>query len=44
MADALTQIAEGEGQRVIDMINAAPPGAIQLELKQRYLLYYFRKA
>ena len=25
--DALTQIAEGEGQRVTDMINNAPPGA-----------------
>ena len=25
--DALAQIAEGEGQRVIDMINNAPPGA-----------------
>src|SRR5277367_4733703 len=25
--DALTEIAEGEGQRVTDMINNAPPGA-----------------
>src|SRR5471032_32559 len=25
--DALAQIAEGEGQRVTDMINNAPPGA-----------------
>ena len=25
--DALAQIAEGEGQRVTDMINSAPPGA-----------------
>src|SRR3954453_8009675 len=25
--DALTQIAEGEGKRVTDMINNAPPGA-----------------
>ncbi len=24
--DALTQIAEGEGQRVVDMIASAPPG------------------
>src|SRR5437879_13580256 len=27
--DALTQIAEGEGQRVIDMIDKAPPGPIE---------------
>src|SRR6266851_7063736 len=26
---ALTQIAEGEGQRVIDMIDNAPPGQIE---------------
>src|ERR1700716_1183477 len=25
--DALAEIAEGEGQRVTDMINSAPPGA-----------------
>src|SRR5215813_10932654 len=28
IADALTQITEGEGQRVIDMIDNAPPGPI----------------
>ena len=27
--DALTEIAEGEGQRVIDMIDKAPPGPIK---------------
>ena len=27
--DALTEIAEGEGQRVIDMIDKAPPGPIR---------------
>jgi hypothetical protein len=27
LEDALTQIAEGEGQRVIDMIDKEPPGA-----------------
>jgi len=29
LEDALAQIAEGEGQRVIDMIEKAPPGPIQ---------------
>src|SRR5260370_35280085 len=29
LEDALTQIAEGEGQRVIDMIDKAPPGPIE---------------
>src|SRR3979490_1631578 len=29
LKDALTQIAEGEGQRVIDMIDKAPPGPIE---------------
>jgi hypothetical protein len=29
LADALAQIAEGEGQRVLDMIDSAPPGPIQ---------------
>ena len=28
LEDALAQIAEGEGQRVIDMIDHAPPGPI----------------
>jgi hypothetical protein len=28
LEDALTQIAEGEGQRVVDMIDNAPPGPI----------------
>src|SRR5246500_2776292 len=28
LEDALTQITEGEGQRVIDMIDNAPPGPI----------------
>ena len=28
LEDALTEIAEGEGQRVIDMIANAPPGPI----------------
>src|SRR5215469_2117098 len=28
LEDALAQIAEGEGQRVIDMIDNAPPGPI----------------
>src|SRR5579863_10498655 len=27
LQDALAEIAEGEGQRVTDMINKAPPGA-----------------
>jgi hypothetical protein len=27
--DALAEIAEGEGQRVIDMIDKAPPGPIK---------------
>src|SRR3954463_14012201 len=27
LQDALAQIAEGEGQRVADMIHSAPPGA-----------------
>jgi hypothetical protein len=29
LEDALAQIAEGEGQRVIDMIDKAPPGPIE---------------
>src|SRR5260370_29082805 len=29
LADALAQIAEGEGQRVFDMIDNAPPGPIE---------------
>src|SRR5271168_184894 len=29
LADALAQIAEGESQRVIDMIDHAPPGPIE---------------
>ena len=29
LKDALTQIAEGEGQRVVDMIDKAPPGPIK---------------
>jgi hypothetical protein len=29
LEDALTRIAEGEGQRVIDMIDNAPPGPIE---------------
>ncbi len=29
LADALAQIAEGEGRRVIDMIDHAPPGPIE---------------
>src|SRR5215471_21190559 len=29
LEDALTQIAEGEGQRVTDMIDNAPPGPIE---------------
>ena len=29
LEDALTQIAEGEGQRVFDMIENAPPGPIE---------------
>ena len=29
LADALIEIAEGEGQRVTDMINNAPPGPDQ---------------
>ncbi|HUN51556.1 MAG TPA: CmcJ/NvfI family oxidoreductase [Candidatus Sulfotelmatobacter sp.] len=29
VADALAQIAEGEGQRVIDMIDKTPPGPIE---------------
>src|SRR4030088_2483730 len=29
LEDARTQIAEGEGQRVIDMIDKAPPGPIE---------------
>src|SRR6059058_3285986 len=29
LKDALAQIAEGEGQRVIDMIDKAPPGPIE---------------
>ena len=29
LEDALTQIAEGEGQRVFDMIDNAPPGPIE---------------
>src|SRR5712672_556564 len=29
LEDALAQIAEGEGQRVIDMIDKAPPGPIK---------------
>src|SRR5215472_3620069 len=29
LEDALTQIAEGEGQRVVDMIDNAPPGPIE---------------
>src|SRR5882757_1733982 len=27
--DALTEIADGEGQRVVDMIDTAPPGPIE---------------
>src|SRR3954464_3176063 len=29
IGDALAEIAEGEGQRVVDMINKAPPGPIK---------------
>ena len=29
LQDALAEIAEGEGQRVIDMIAKAPPGPIK---------------
>ena len=29
IADALAEIAEGEGQRVVDMIDKAPPGPIK---------------
>ena len=29
--DALAEIAEGEGQRVIDMIDKAPPGPIKTQ-------------
>jgi len=29
IGDALAEIAEGEGQRVIDMIDKAPPGPIR---------------
>src|SRR3984885_11203519 len=29
LEDALAEIAEGEGQRVIDMIDKAPPGPIK---------------
>jgi len=29
LKDALTQIAEGEGQRIVDMIDKAPPGPIE---------------
>src|ERR1700752_1934138 len=29
LQDALAEIAEGEGQRVIDMIDKAPPGPIE---------------
>src|SRR5260370_39303957 len=29
LEDALAQIAEGEGQRVVDMIDKAPPGPIE---------------
>ena len=29
LEDALAEIAEGEGQRVIDMIDKAPPGPIE---------------
>src|SRR6266513_1424594 len=29
LQDALAEIAEGEGQRVIDMIDKAPPGPIK---------------
>jgi len=31
LQDALTEIAEGEGQRVIDMIDKAPPGPIKTQ-------------
>src|SRR5271167_4694494 len=31
LEDALAQIAEGEGQRVIDMIEKAPPGPIKTQ-------------
>src|SRR3954447_24881350 len=31
LEDALTEIAEGEGQRVIDMIEKAPPGPIKTQ-------------
>ena len=33
--DALAQIAEGEGQRVIDMIDKAPPGPDQDQMGPR---------
>src|SRR5712692_7608141 len=29
--DALAEIAEGEGQRVVDMIDKAPPGSIKTQ-------------
>src|ERR1700739_4168817 len=29
LQDALAEIAEGEGQRVVDMIDKAPPGAVK---------------
>src|ERR1700712_3152340 len=31
LADALSQIAEGEGRRVTDMIDNAPPGPIKTQ-------------
>src|ERR1700721_2777993 len=31
LEDALTEIAEGEGQRVTDMIENAPPGPIKTQ-------------
>src|SRR5205085_8518012 len=32
LEDALAEIAEGEGQRVIEMIDKAPPGPIKTKL------------
>jgi hypothetical protein len=42
LEDALTQIAEGDGQRVIDTIENAPPGPIETRWGLGFREYYIR--
>src|SRR5260370_38838171 len=39
LQDALAEIAEGEGQRVIDMIAKAPPGPVKTKVARGFRDY-----